>query len=650
MPSQVATTSDVSQIPHVQTPPPPVPPNRPIPEDVAAYTSGVDIDPVESLVPPPNHSGVSPESPPPISRTSSLSSITSFSTIPPPLHHARKARSFTTESSHEAGLSEKELRDLYDDEEIDRFLRLFSAFVNEVKLSDDGQSTANVEFAAAASGIVVEDPEDDKDWISLNDAGESSGLPHDGSQPRTISERIARKFIAPYLPKTTKTIPPFTILRFRLTIQRLYLALEPGYQFVVDNFVSLALWEDKNWSLGLCLGYWVLWIHNLVLPSFIFYLLYILLYRRMHPYPSLAQLREYRGHIDKASEFGDELQRRLTANTPFGLFDAWKTLKVYNKGKLRKAKEKMKYSDDTASVMNVEATATDGDTATADDKLRAVWLEALCQVADGLERIKNLFLWRKPSASYAFGIVLGVLGFATFVLPARWLAKITYFVLGFAFWHVPPVLAALPAGDHRRILALLNNVPTDADYATELIAQRVARGQEIKPLNRKRKAAKMSDINGPPDSIRSHDPDKDGKPSGFLRQGVSVLKTVADTGYQAIGGQKFVHNNFAPAAVRDAGQQGDSRSYPAQHGKTPGVITVSTEMFYFTPLLSGSKLEIPVENIVGIKKAIPKGISIRIRDTSQEGGERKEKFLLVYERDELFGRLVGMGGKKWTRI
>ena len=91
-------------------------------------------------------------------------------------------------------------------------------------------------------------------------------------------------------------------------------------------------------------------------------------------------------------------------------------------------------------------------------------------------------------------------------------------------------------------------------------------------------------------------------------------------------------------------------AYPAQHGKTPGVITVSTEMFYFTPLLSGSKLEIPVENIVGIKKAIPKGISIRIRDTSQEGGERKEKFLLVYERDELFGRLVGMGGKKWTRI
>lgn len=57
-----------------------------------------------------------------------------------------------------------------------------------------------------------------------------------------------------------------------------------------------------------------------------------------------------------------------------------------------------------------------------------------------------------------------------------------------------------------------------------------------------------------------------------------------------------------------------------------------------------------MEDIVGIKKAIPKGISVTVKDASQEDGERKERFLLVYERDELFGRLVGMGGSKWTRV
>lgn len=71
----------------------------------------------------------------------------------------------------------------------------------------------------------------------------------------------------------------------------------------------------------------------------------------------------------------------------------------------------------------------------------------------------------------------------------------------------------------------------------ELIAQRVARGQEIKPLNRKWKDAKKADVDGSSD-IPSRDPNEDGKSKGFLKQGVSVLKTVADTGYHAIGGQQ----------------------------------------------------------------------------------------------------------------
>ena len=70
--------------------------------------------------------------------------------------------------------------------------------MNEVKLNDGSQSTVNVEFSAATNGIVVEDPEDndDKDWVSLNGAGENLGLPHDGNQPQTISEQIAQVSIS----------------------------------------------------------------------------------------------------------------------------------------------------------------------------------------------------------------------------------------------------------------------------------------------------------------------------------------------------------------------------------------------------------------------------------------------------------------------
>jgi len=127
---------------------------------------------------------------------------------PPPAHHAR---SLTVDSADEATLSEKELRDLYDDEEIDRFLRLFSAVgcsvlycqfidpsppqhVNEVKLDDCGQPKGNAELSAAVDGIVAEDPDDndDKEWVSLNELGENLGLPHGSKQPQTISEQIAQ--------------------------------------------------------------------------------------------------------------------------------------------------------------------------------------------------------------------------------------------------------------------------------------------------------------------------------------------------------------------------------------------------------------------------------------------------------------------------
>lgn len=117
----------------------------------------------------------------------------------------------------------------------------------------------------------------------------------------------------------------------------------------------------------------------------------------MHPYPSLAQLREHRGNIDKASELGEELQATLTATTSFGPLDAWKTLRAYNKNKPHKAKDKVKQSDDAVSVMSGGAAVTDGDITAPDgpaeksqeQDLKALGLEALCELVDGLERLKK---------------------------------------------------------------------------------------------------------------------------------------------------------------------------------------------------------------------------------------------------------------------
>jgi hypothetical protein len=67
--------------------------------------------------------------------------------------------------------------------------------VNEVKLNDGSQPTTNAESPAAAGGVVVvvdTEDNDDKDWVSLDEAGGNLGLPYDTNQPQTISEQIAQ--------------------------------------------------------------------------------------------------------------------------------------------------------------------------------------------------------------------------------------------------------------------------------------------------------------------------------------------------------------------------------------------------------------------------------------------------------------------------
>jgi hypothetical protein len=74
----------------------------------------------------------------------------------------------------------------------------------------------------------------------------------------------------------------------------------------------------------------------------------------------------------------------------------------------------------------------------------------------------------------------------TLLLPSKYLAKLTYFAGGFLFWHVIPVIAALPPSELARLPPPFSNAPTDTDYAMELISQRVAAGLPVKPKSRKR--------------------------------------------------------------------------------------------------------------------------------------------------------------------
>ena len=106
--------------------------------------------------------------------------------------------------------------------------------------------------------------------------------------------------------------------------------------------------------------------------------------------------------------------------------------------------------------------------------------------ADG---ILSLSRWRRPAATRRFVMVLFFSIIFMVYTPVQILAKGIYAILGIAFWLVPTIILALPLEHLSRLPPPLGDVPTDAEFAMEIIGQRSAEGETVLPssLRNKRK-------------------------------------------------------------------------------------------------------------------------------------------------------------------
>lgn len=155
--------------------------------------------------------------------------------------------------------------------------------------------------------------------------------------------------------------------------------------------------------------YWILWYHGLLLSAFMGRLLYELIIRKLHPYPSLTELREYRSRIDRSETFGRILVTRLAASPALGLRDVWDLFGDYrHTRKVKKAKKKESAGKDEpipglrtgegedANVHGAEASVADltSDESSSRERqeeadLKRLGLFLLNEVADVLERVKK---------------------------------------------------------------------------------------------------------------------------------------------------------------------------------------------------------------------------------------------------------------------
>ncbi|KAI0361586.1 hypothetical protein OH77DRAFT_444853 [Trametes cingulata] len=577
----------------------------------------------------------------------------------------------------EEELSEVQLRELYDDEEIERFLHLFSTYVREVR-APGAFSPSSVAHAASASAPALSE-------TLLSGAGDRSPsaaeIPKTNDASRSLSERIAIDYFLPLLPPPRPPPPEFSLGRLKHTAQRLYVALEPLYSLFAVPLLRLATWQDPRKSFAYCALYWILWYHGLLISALLLCVLYGLARRKLHPYPSLDELRAHRSRIDRSHTFGAMLSARLAASPALGVKDMWDLFKDYrHTQRLKKAAKSPKKSteseqavaDDAASVYSVATErpedlheSCDHTQELEEEDLKRLGLFLLCEVADLLERIKNIFLWRNPSASVFYGAVL--FGwFCLGLLPAQYLVRFVGFLAGGFFWHIVPILAAIPASQRSRIPPPLSSVPTDAQYAMDLISQRVARGLPVRPKRRKVRRGSSDTVNVTEAEKESHERSKsssidwnkvgDRLASTKERAG-EIRKTLRDGQWKQAENWKAALNPLAPkVATPQSGSETriETHTFPAQLKQHPGLITLTSTTLFFTPLLSSrAALSIPLADVTRVKKSsITKGIDVSYSEARADGSkeEKEAKFFFVGSRDDLFARLVSWGGKRWTNV
>ncbi|KAI8995656.1 hypothetical protein BD414DRAFT_456718 [Trametes punicea] len=578
----------------------------------------------------------------------------------------------------EEELSEVQLRELYDDEEIERFLHLFSTYVREVR-APSSTAPSNVARAASSSAPA----------LSETLSGESinpSRSPARSGAPRSLSERVAVDLFLPLLPPPRPPPPEFSLGRLKQTAQRLYVALEPLYSVLFLPLLRLATWKDPRKSFSYCALYWILWYHELLFSALILLLLWALVRRKLHPYPNLDELRAFRARIDRSQTLGEALSARLMGSPSLGIKDMWALFKDYRHAQKQKKaakahketgsgdheNEENAGASDAASVCSVTTEKPDedhevsiGDEVEKED-VRRLGLFLMNEVADLLERVKNIFLWRNPSASVFYGAVLSS-WFLLGLLPATYLVRFIGFLAGAFFWHVIPVLAAIPPSERSRIPPALSSVPTDAEYAMDLISQRVARGLPVRP--KRRKARRRLSDPGVVSTAEHRDYEQNGVSSSInwkkwggrlasTKERTGELKKLFQDGQwkRSDGWRDFV-DPLVPRVVTPQGGSEiriETHTFPAQCRQHPGLITLTPTTVFFTPLLSSrATLSIPLADVTGVKKSsFVKGIDIHYTEPRADGSreEKQTSFLFVGSRDDLFARLISYSGKRWTRV
>ncbi|KAF8739894.1 hypothetical protein RHS02_05122, partial [Rhizoctonia solani] len=590
----------------------------------------------------------------------------------------------------DAHLTEDDLRRMYDAEEVERYLRLFASRVNEVAI--DPQH----------SGAATHVHEEDGEWVSTSNPTWSWARNVDPLPPHLANPQNPFQFIAaivyPYviqpLPKACETKRKFRLNRAAGTAQRLYLAIYPAYVPAIIYLCHLSTWRDPRKSAFWCAVFWAAWAGGFLSQIIVGRLLYLLW---TGGNVTREEIRRRRIAAREAEKLGKAIEGGIPGVGITGELGVWEVTKLVTglgKKKSKTAKAvTLELQKDRIGQPNGESNLEDQSEDMEDWKLMLVDLAD--EVADLHERIKNIFLRRRPELTRFYIFLFALLFIGTFIVQDT--SKIVTMVLGFWFWFVPPVVRQLP-----RLPAPFAAAPTDAEVAMELISKRVERGERVVPeriSRRKRNNNKSVGDPGklhvpiPGSSLRSTTDLTDTSTLVMSPSTTSLVEGTSSDDEADIGlvvpqtsapqedmlrkGAVKAWNWWGKAKKRIDQSRGvesktthahalSGQSFPAQHRSHPGMLMISPSLLTFNSLFASSSsgsqsqiqsqsqtsqdtrtVKIDIDNLRGVKKVSPSGLSVRYAQGSEI---LEEKFLFIVGRDEAFAMLVGWGGGRWKHV
>ncbi|KAG8792950.1 hypothetical protein FRC12_004395 [Ceratobasidium sp. 428] len=596
------------------------------------------------------------------SNTSGLGSETPASR-PAALEKLRRGSGASVLTLKDESLTDEDLRNLYDAEEVERYLRLFAKRVNEVAIHP------NHADALVPSQI----PTDDEDWISLSTPPPKQTieptLPPNLQSPSTPFEYIAA-LIYPHIPQAP---PPPAKRRFRLSraansAQRLYMAVYPAYVPALVHLGRLTLWHDPKKSGLWCGVFWVAWAASLLTPLALGLILYAMVTGGTVTRQEIRRRRE-------AAREAELLGRAIEGGVPgigvsgsLSVRDVMKLVKGAGKRKQKKAKstmEEVKNDGEGEVAIGAEEGSDDPD----DWKL--ILIDIADELADLHERVKNIFLHRRPATTRMYTIALSILFVGSILVQNT--SKLVTLAMGISFWFIPPIVKHLP-----KLPPAFDDAPTDAEVAMDLISQRVARGERVVPerIPRRKKDkekdradtksnASASNLNladtltvrSPsmssllPGSEESEDEAAFVVPHRTTETPVpheDRIRKGAVRAWNWLGKTKQLVDQARGVESQRSVYAAPEQSYPAQHRSRPGMLIISSTLLTFSPISSSSNaIKVDLEDLRGVKKGSLGGLVIRYVKGSEV---IEERFMVPVGRDEAFATLVGWGGGRWKHV